>query len=186
MNPAGVTHQHTNKHTRVGVHLPVGIRAPEGYVRTHLFPLSANSLLICQNSAAFHTKITAAFSDPKSAPYFFFFFREELQVRDVAVEKIYDLIIPFICLMDFHASPLPAPGPFVFIFIAVSCASRCVQICNRVSPSRGVFFPSLCSVDDATLFANRNQNAAFIPGMRVVPRASGRPCPELAAGFSVS
>lgn len=53
-----------------------------------------NSLLICWYSAAFHTKITAAFSNLKYAPPFFFL--EEFQVSDVVVEKIYDLIISFI------------------------------------------------------------------------------------------
>jgi len=75
----------------------------------------------------------------------------------------------------------------LFLFLlqsVVRCAaSKSVTECPHPEE---FFFPSLCSVDDATLFANRNQNAAFIPGMRVVPRASGRPCPELAAGFSVS
>lgn len=73
------------------------------------------------------------------------------------MEKIYDLIISFIFLMDFHASPVPTHGLFIFIFIAVGCALCSVQICNRVSLSRGVFFPFLHSVNDVTLFANKNE-----------------------------
>lgn len=69
-----------------------------------------------------------------------FFFLEEFQVRDVIVEKIYDLIISFIFLMDFHASPLPTHGLFIFIFSAIGCALCSVQICNRVSLSWRVFF----------------------------------------------
>lgn len=68
-----------------------------------------------------------------------FFFLEEFQVRDVIVEKIYDLI-SFIFLMDFHASPLPTHGLFIFIFSAIGCALCSVQICNRVSLSWRVFF----------------------------------------------
>lgn len=50
---------------------------------------------------------------------FIFFFLEEFQVRDVGVEKIYDLIISLIFLMDFHASVL-APHGCLFSFLLQS------------------------------------------------------------------
>lgn len=49
----------------------------------------------------------------------YIFFLEEFQVRDVGVEKIYDLIISLIFLMDFHASAL-APHGCLFSFLLQS------------------------------------------------------------------
>lgn len=62
-------------------------------------------------------KIPAGLPDLKHTPsgilfilFYYFFFLEEFQVRDVGVEKIDDLIIPFLFLVDFHASALPPHG----------------------------------------------------------------------------
>lgn len=59
-------------------------------------------------------KIPAGLPDLKRTPsgilFYFIFFLEEFQVRDVGVEKIDDLIIPFLFLVDFHASALPPHG----------------------------------------------------------------------------
>lgn len=129
-NPEGVSKQHINKYTYPRCPSAVQGRHLKDMCKHICFHSLDNSLLICQGSAAFHTNITAVFSDLKYA-----LFLEEFQVRDVVLEKIYDLIISFIFLMDFHASPLPTHGLFIFILIAIGCALRGVQICNRASLS---------------------------------------------------